>query len=99
MDHPVLIENFQLCGETRGGLQAHSRLQGWRQLTVNKRQPVNKRQRQLPLKQKAKTNAVLHGWTRKSSTIVKKQTKKNPTMTESFHETDIFLEIYGESIL
>ena len=87
----ILIENFQLCGETRGGLQAHGRLQGWKQLTVNKRQ------RQLPLKQEAKTNAVSHGWRRKLLTVFK---KKTTTMTESFHETDnIFLEIYGESIL
>ena len=93
----ILIENFQLCGETRGGLQAHGRLQGRRQVTVNKRQPVNKRQRQLPLKQEAKTNAVSHGWRRKLLTVFK---KKTTTMTESFHETDnIFLEIYGESIL
>ena len=87
----ILIENFQLCGETRGGLQAHGRLQGWKQLTVNKRQ------RQLPLKQEAKTNAVSHGWRRKLLTVFK---KKTTTMTESFHETDnLFLEIYGESIL
>ena len=67
----ILIENFQLCGETRGGLQAHGRLQGWRQVTVNKRQ------RQLPLKKEAKTNAVRHGWRRKLLTIIKKENNKN----------------------
>ena len=75
----ILIENFQLCGETRGGLQAHGRLQGWRQVTVNKRQPVNKKQRQLPLKQEAKTSDVCHGWRRKSLTIVKKTKKMTET--------------------
>jgi len=73
----ILIENFQLCGKTRGGLQAHGRLQGWRQVTVNKRQPVNKKQRQLPLKQEAKTSAVCHGWRRK---LLK---NKKKTMTET----------------
>ena len=67
----ILIENFQLCGETRGGLQAHGRLQGWKQLTVNKRQ------RQLPLKQEAKTNAVSHGWRRKLLTVFKKKNNNN----------------------
>ena len=72
----ILIENFQLCGETRGGLQAHGCLQGWRQVTVNKRQPADKKQRQLPLKKEAKTIAVRRGWRRNLLTIVKKRKKQ-----------------------